>query len=219
MTAAALSPQTGLKRLAAGLGLLCALLFLLAVENRYAMEAVRALETGFGAAVDRAARLAGDVPSRAADGVSGLTEALPFAAPLAAAPGDVPLEGEFVTADGSAPASVAFVGAEVRFGSGETFRTEPIRIAAGSDRFDGGQTFARRLNARADAQIELRRIVPTSPDARVSTSPLCEGGTPGSMALLHRGGQVDVMLLRARANPEPDAQPGGLCGVWTFQRR
>lgn len=219
MTAAALPPQTGLKRLAAALGVLCTLLFLMAVENRFAMEAVRALETGVSAIGDRAASLVGDAPSRAAERISSLTEALPFAAPVAAAPGDVPLMGEFVAADGAVPGSIAFVAAEVRFGSGERFRTEPMRIASGSDRFEAGQTYARRLGARGDAQIELRRILPTAPGERVPASPLCDGGTPASLALLHRGGQVDVMLFRAGAAAGPDAQPGALCGVWTFQRR
>jgi hypothetical protein len=217
--AAALPPHTGLKRLAAALGVLCTVLLLLAMENRFAVEAVRALETGVGAVGQRAARLAGDMPSRAAEGVSSLTEALPFAAPVAAAPEDVMLAGEFVAVDRVGPGSVAFVAAEVRFGAGETWRTQPIRIAAGGDRFDGSQTFARRLKARADAQIELRRIVPATQDGAVASTPLCSGGTPGSLALLHRGAQVDVMLFRAGANPGPDAEPGGLCGVWTFQRR
>ena len=217
--AAALPPHTGLKRLAAALGVLCTALLLLATENRFAVEAVRALETGVGAVGQRAARLAGDLPSRAAEGVASVTEVLPFAAPVAAAPEDVVLAGEFVTVDGATPGLVAFAAAEVRFGSGETWRTQPLRIAAGSDRFDGSQTFARRLKARADAQIELRRIVPATADGAVSSTPLCGGATPGSMALLHRGAQVDVMLFHAGASPGPDAQPGRLCGVWTFQRR
>lgn len=218
-TAAALPRQSGLKRLAAALAVLCAALLLLAVENRFAVEAVRAFEAGVGAVAERAAALTGEMPSRAAEGVSSLSDALPFAAPVSAAPEDVVLAGEFVTVDGAAPASVAFVAAEVRFGSGEAFRTEPIRVAAGGDRFEAGQTFARRLKARADAQIELRAITPASPDSRVPSSPLCGGETPGSMALLHRGGQVDVMLFRAGASLGPDAPPGALCGVWTFQRR
>ncbi|HZV85569.1 MAG TPA: hypothetical protein VFF48_11345 [Brevundimonas sp.] len=217
--AAAMPPQTGLKRLAAALGVLCTVLSLLALENRFALEAVRALETGVGAVADRAARLAGDMPSRAAEGVTSLTDALPFAPPVAAAPEDVALAGDFFTVDGAGPASVAFVAAEVRLGSGEAFRTEPSRIATGSDRYEAGQTFARRLKARADAQIELRRIVPATPDGEVASTPLCGGGTPGMLALLHRGAQVDVMLFRVGPNPGPDAQPGRLCGVWTFERR
>jgi len=215
--AAALPPHKGLKRLAAALAVLCMVLLLVATENRLALEAVRAVETGVGAVAGRAARIAGDLPSQAAERVSGLSGSLPFAPPLAAAPEDVVLAGEFVIVDGVAPASIAFAGAEVRFGSGEPFRTEPLRIAAGSDRFESGQTFARRLKARADAQVELRRIVPAAADGEVPATVLCGGAAPGSMALLHRGGQVDVMLFRASATPEP-AEPGGLCGVWTFQR-
>lgn len=219
MTAVALPPQTGLKRLAAALGLVCTVLFLLAVENRYALDAVQAVETGARGFAERATRLAGDVPSRTADGVARLTQSLPFAAPVAAAPEDRMLEGEFGAADGAAAASVAFAGAEVRFGSGETYRTEPLRIAAGGERFEAGQTFARRLNARADAQIELRRIVPATPEAGVPPSSLCDGARPGVVALLHRNDQLDVMLFRAGAGLGPDAPTGGLCGVGTFQRR
>lgn len=223
MSAAALPRQTGLKRLAGALTFLCLVLFLLAVENRQAVEAWRALRDEALPAAGRVADWAGRLPSGAADGLSGLKAAV-AAAPetFAADPADAVLAGEFGPADEATRAAVgavAFVGAEVTFDAGETFNTRPLRIAAGREAFVGGQTFADRLDAPADAQIELRQIVPAARNQPVPVSASCGGATPGVVALLHRRDRVDMMVFRARTIVGPDAPSSTLCGVWSFRRR
>ncbi|HEX8662008.1 MAG TPA: hypothetical protein VF686_09075 [Brevundimonas sp.] len=223
MSAAALPRQTGLKRLAGALAFVCLVLFLLAIENRYAIEAWRALRDEAVPTAGRVAEWAGRLPTGAADGLSGLKKAVTKnPTTMAADPGDVMLVGEFGAADESTRAvtgGVAFVGAVVRFDTGETFRTQPLRIAAGREVFIGRETFARRLNAPADAQIELRRIVPQAGARSVAASVLCGGAAPGGMALLHRQDRVDVMVFRAGTFIGPDAPPSALCGVWSFRKR
>lgn len=131
---------------------------------------------------------------------------------------DAPLTGRFVaSAPDAAFAEVAFEGAMIRLGD-ETLRTRPWRIAAGRDGAVQGWTFARRLAAAPDAQIELRQVVPAQDDAAIAASPLCAGRSPGTVALLHRQDQVDVMLFRAGATPGPDAPVDVLCGAWTLRR-
>lgn len=221
MSAAALPRQTGLKRLAAALALVCLVLFLLAIENRHAIEAWRALRDAAVPAAGRVAEWAGRLPSGAGDGLSGLKAAVLDPETLAAGPADAVLAGEFGPADEAtrvAAGAVAFVGADLRFDMGETFHTQPLRIASGRDAFVEGQTFADRWAAPADAQIELRRIVP-SQSPRVPSSALCRGAVPGVVALLHRQDRVDVMVFRARTIIGPDASPSAVCGAWSFRQR
>ncbi|MDP3803910.1 hypothetical protein [Brevundimonas sp.] len=223
MSAAALPRQTGLKRLAGALTFLCLVLFLLAIENRQAIEAWRGLRDEALPAAGRVADWAGRLPSGAADGLSGLKAAV-AADPeiLAAGPADALLAGEFAPGDEATRAAVgavAFIGADLKFDAGETLRTRPLRIAAGREAFAAGQTFADRLDAPADAQIELRQIVPAVQDPPVPASASCGGGTPGVVALLHRRDRVDMMVFRARTIVGPDAPLSALCGVWSFRRR
>jgi len=223
MPAAALPRQTGLKRLAAGLAFVCLVLFLLAIENRQAVGAWRGLRDDVAPAAGRVAEWAGRLPSGAADGLSGLKNAV-AADPttIAADAADAVLAGEFGPADDATRAdtgAVAFVGADVRFDAGDTFRTRPLRIAAGREAFVAGQTFAERWDASAEAQIELRRIVPPARRRSVAASALCGGAIPGVIALLHRQERVDIMVFRARTVVGPDAPATALCGVWSFRQR
>lgn len=223
MSAAALPRQTGLKRLAGALAFLCLVLFLLAIENRHAIEAWRAVRDEAVPAAGRVADWAGRLPSGAADGLSGLRTAVAADPGIVAADAtDAMLAGEYGPTDEATrvtAGAVAFVGADLRFDRGETFHTRPLRIAAGREAFVAGQTYSGRWGAPADAQIELRRIVPAAQGRTVAASALCGGATPGVVALLHRQNQVDVMIFRARTVVGPDAAPSALCGAWSFRRR
>jgi hypothetical protein len=223
MSAAALPRPTGLKRLAAALTFLCLVLLLLAIENRQAIEAWRALRDEALPAAGRVVEWAGRLPSGASDGLSGLKAAV-AANPeiLAADPADALLAGEFAPGDAATRAAVgavAFVGADVKFDAGVTFHTRPLRIAAGREAFAAGQTFAERLNAPADAQIELRQIVPAAQGQPISVSAPCDGATPGAVALLHRRDRVDMLVFRTRTIIGRDASPSAVCGAWSFRRR
>ena len=91
--------------------------------------------------------------------------------------------------------------------------------AAGREHFVFGQTFAGRLKAPANAQIELRRIIPVTRGEPVKRSTLCGGDVPGLVALLHRRDRVDLMLFRAAARPGSEAPVADLCGVWRLRAR
>lgn len=221
MPAASASQQTGLKRLAAALAFLCLVLFLLAIENRQATEAWRALRDDAAPAAGRIADWAARLPSGTADGLSGLKTAV-AADPRAADARDVVLTGEFSPADEAtrvAVGGVAFVRADLRFDNGDTLHTQPLRIAAGREAFVAGQTFAGRWDAPVDAQIELRRVVPEAHNRPVTASAPCGGAVPGVVALLYRGDRADMMVFRARTVVGPEAPPAAVCGVWSFRQR
>lgn len=215
--------QTGLRSLAGGLAFLCLVLFLLAIEQKQAVAAWEAVRDEAAPAARRAADWAGRLASGEADDLTGLKAAIADDGnPRAAASGDAVLAGEYGPADDIARAALGgatFAGAGIRFDTGQNFRTTPLRIAAGREHFVFGQTFADRLEAPADAQIELRRIIPASRGEPVKPSPLCGGDTPGLVALLHRRDRVDLMLFRAGARPGPDAPVSALCGVWRLKAR
>lgn len=223
MPAAALPRQTGLKRLAAALAVLCLVLFLLAIENRHAVGAWRVLRDEAAPAARRVADWAARLPSGSAGGLSGLKAAVATDPRILTADArDVVLMGEFGSADEAtrvATGAVAFVGADLRFDSGDIFHTQPLRIAAAQETFIAGQTFARRWNAPADAQIELRRIVPEARDRPVAKSAACGGAAPGVVALLHRQDRLDMMVFRARTVVGPGASSTALCGFWSFRQR
>lgn len=223
MPAAAASRQTGLKRLAAALAFLCLVLFLLAIENRQATEAWRALRDEAAPTAARVADWAARLPSGQADGLTGLKTAVATdPRRLTADPRDIVLTGEFGPADEAtrvAVGAVAFVGADLRFETGDTLHTQPLRIASGRDAFVAGQTFAGRWDAPADAQIELRRIAPGTRSRPVAASAPCGGEIPGVVALLHRRDRVDMMVFRARTIVGPDAPPAAVCGAWSFRKR
>lgn len=216
--------QTGMKSLAGGLAFLCLTLFLLAIEQKQAVEAWRALREDAVPAAGRTIDWAVQGLSGEASGVDGLKQAVVGTGGLAAAAleTDSVLSGEFAPADAetrNAVGAVSFVGAAVRFESGDSLRTAPLRIAAGRERYSFSQTFAGRLGAPEDAQIELRRIVPASRAEPVAPTALCGGRTPGVIALLHRRDRVDLMLFRARAVVGPEAPADALCGHWRFHAR
>ena len=221
MSAAAAPSQTAMKRLAGALSFVCLVLFLLAIEQKQTVAAWEALRAGAGPVARGVADWAGRLPDGAADGLEGLKAAVADEAePLAAEPGSTAvLGGEYGPADETTRAALGaltVVGAELRFENGERLRTRPLRIAAGRDAFAPGQTFAGRLNAPADAQIELRAVVPTA----APTSPgLCGGEPAGTAALLHRGARVDLMLFRAGVAIGPATPPSALCGAWSFTAR
>lgn len=215
--------QTGLKSLAGALGFLCLVLFLLAIEQKHAVAAWQAVRDDAAPAAVRVADWAGRLTSGDAGGLTGLKAAIADDSNLLAADAtDAVLAGEYGPADEIARAALGgatFAGAGIRFDTGESFRTSPLRIAAGRDHFVFGQTFADRLEASADAQIELRRIIPAARGEPVKPSPLCGGEAPGLVALLHRRDRVDLMLFRAGAQPGPDAAVASLCGAWRLKAR
>lgn len=215
--------QTGMKRLAGALAFVCLVLFLLAIEQKQAVAAWVSIRDEAVPAAGRVADWAGRLSSGEADGLTGLEAALADDAnPLAATATDAALSGEFVPVDEVTRAALGgatFTGALVRFDTGESLRTSPLRIAAGRENLDFGQTFADRMEAPADAQIELRRIVPLTRGQPVAPSPLCGDQTPGLIALLHRRDRVDVMLFRAPARLGPDAPVATLCGAWRLKAR
>jgi hypothetical protein len=126
---------------------------------------------------------------------------------------DVILTGRFVSIDVEMPVVVAFDGPRVTL-NGQTLTTRPLRIAAGSDAFAPGQTFAERLNARADAQIELREIVPAIDADAVAPSALCGEVVPSALALLHRQDTVDLMLFLQGTETAALGEP---CAVWALK--
>lgn len=235
MTAAAAPQQTVLKGLAAALAFVCLVLFLLAIEQKQAVAAWQAIRHDAAPAAERAIDGIGRLPtivvgrwskvrqSAAGNDWSGFRRVVPVdRRPLAAQDQDAALDGAFDAADDATrdlAAGVSFVGAILRFDTGETWRTRPVRIAAGREAFTVGGTFADRLAAPADAQIELRRIVPADGADAVAPSPLCGGQAPGGMAVLHRGDRVDVMLFRAGSNIGPASPPTALCGILRFRAR
>lgn len=209
--------RVGMKILTAVLTTVCAIELLIAFEQirppsewRVAQEASPTLPDVGLPVLDIGPWLSG-----ARDSLAGVFWPKPV---LVADPGDALLIGRFTTADpGVALATAAFADATMTLDD-ETLRTRPWRIASGRDGAVRGWTFARRLAAAPDAQIELREIVPADADQAVSASPLCAGRPPGVVALLHRQDQVDLMLFRAGATPGPDAPPDALCGSWTLRR-
>lgn len=222
MSAATTRPQTAVKRLAGGLSFVCLVLFLLAVEQKDTVAAWETLRDGAGPAARRAADWAGRLPSGAAKGIEGLRSAGAGAdRPRAAAARSAAiLRGEYDPADEAARAaagSLAFLGAELRFGNGDVLRTRPLRIAAGRESFAPGQTFAARLDAPADAQIELREVLAPS-RGRAGAVRLCGGEAAGAVALLHRRDRVELMLFRSRTIGA-QTPPAALCGVWRFRAR
>lgn len=216
------SDRRGLKGLAGVLTFVCTVLFLLAIEQKQAVEAWTAIRDRTIPAVQRVAAW---VVDGASDGVSGLKQAAqgddrPLAA---AADADVVLAGEFAPADDATREAVGgatFVRALIQLEGGDVFRTRPLRIATGRERFiHDGPTYAARFDAPEDAQIELRQIVPHARQQAVAPTALCGGEVPGAIALLHRQDRVDMMLFRARTVIGPDAPTVSLCGVWSFRER
>ena len=209
------SRQRGLKSLAGGLSFVCLVLFLLAIEQKQAMQAWDAVRDN---AAPMAQRLADRVVEGAADGLSGLKRAADSGGrPASAGSDSAVLAGAFAPADDAtrdAVGGAAFAGARIQFETGGALHTRPLRIAAGGEIFArGGETFAARLDAPRDAQIELRQVV--APGG----ASLCDGHVPGVVALLHRGDRVDVMIFRGQTIVGPDAPADALCGVWLFEAR
>lgn len=212
--------RRALKALASALAFVCLVLFLLAIEQKHAVTAWQTVRYDAGPAIARAGSW---IANGAADGVAGLrTTAAAPREPLSAAAEDSLLTGEFRPADEATRQSVGgavFVGAEIRLESGATLRTRPLRIAAAREAFVSGATFADRWNAPADAQIELRTVIPAETERTVAASPLCGGQAPGAVALLHRRDRVDLMLFRAGVPVGPDAPASAVCGAWSLVRR
>jgi len=211
----------GLKGLAGVLTFVCIVLFLMAIEQKQAVEAWTALKDGAVPAVGRIFNWAAE---GASDGMDGLkTAAVGTDGPLTASPEDAVLAGEFGPADDATRETVGgvtFTGAAIRLERGETFRTRPLRIAAASEAFNTlRETFATRLDAREDAQIELRAVVPPATEQTVAASALCGGVAPGVVALLHRRDHVELMLFRERTIVGAEAPAEALCGVWRFRAR
>ena len=212
----------GLKGLAGVLFFVCLVLFLMAIEQKQAVEAWAAVRDGAAPAVRRIADWAADGASEGLDGLKTAAAGPPDSRPTAT-PNAVVLAGEFGPADDvtrETVGSATFAGATIRLERGETLRTRPLRIATGDQAYNTlGETFATRLNARRDAQIELRAVVPNDRQAAVPASPLCKGAAPGVVAVLHRRDQVELMMFRERIIVGDDTPVDALCGVWRFRAR
>lgn len=220
MSAAAPS-RIAMKSLAGGLFLVCAGLFLLAVEQKHAVAAWQALRDGSGPAVRGAMAGVGRLPDVAVEGGERVRTAFVHQAAVlrarqtAAPEGPPPVIPVLRTRQPlpTAPAGpLTLVGAELRFGEGDVLNTRPLRIAHGRDVFAPGQTFASRLGLPAEAQIELREVTTPAP------SRLCDGDAPAAAALSFRGDQVDLMLFRVR-DIGPATPPAALCGAWSVPIR
>lgn len=227
MTAATARSRTAMKRLAGALSFVCLVLFLLAIEQKHTVAAVEALRYEAGPAMRRAADWAAGLPSGAAGGFetvrAGVARQTASWRASDAAPSDSDNSRERggASAEGAAlhdAGSLTMVRAELRFGNGETLRTRPQRIAWGRQAFSPGQTFAARLNAPADAQIELREVVAPARGQPVPPLSLCGGEPARVAALLHRRDRVQVMLFRS-TTVGSQTPPSALCGVWSFPAR
>jgi hypothetical protein len=226
MSAAAAPSQTVLKRLAGALAFVCTVLFLLAIEQKHAVAAWETVRAETGPAARRVADWAGRLPPAAAEEFGRLRSMVarqtaswtapqadaadPRAATTGAPAGATPVAVH--------PGSLTQVRAELRFGNGDTLHTRPLRIAWGRDIYAADQTFAARLNAPADAQIELREVVASGPRRPLSPTALCGGEPAAVAALLHRGDRIDLMLFRSPAIG-PRTPPTAVCGVWSFPTR
>ncbi len=188
------------------LAVVCLVLFLLAIEQRQAVQTWHAVRDGVAPAMRQASDWLG---ARTSD----VREVLDPTPPVAADPVDVILTGKFVSMDVEAPVVIAFHGPRVTLND-QTLTTRPLRIAAGSDAFAPGQTFAERLNARADAQIELREIVPAIDADTVAPSALCGEAVPSALALLHRQDTVALMLFLQGTETASLGEP---CAVWALK--
>ncbi|PZN99186.1 MAG: hypothetical protein DCF29_19295 [Alphaproteobacteria bacterium] len=188
------------------LAVVCLALFLLAIEQRQAVEAWHAVRNGAAPTMQQASDWLG---ARTSD----VREALDPTPPLAADPVDVILTGTFVSIDAETPIIAGFEGSRVTLND-QTLTTRPLRIAAGSDVFAPGQTFAERLDGRNDAQVELREVVPNDEADTVATSALCGGAAPSTVALLHRQQKVDLMLFPQGTEATSLGEP---CAVWALK--
>ena len=225
MTAATARPRTAMKRLAGALALVCMVLFLLAIEQKHAVAAWESVRTGAGPAARHVAGWARGLPPRAAGAYEGLRSAVARHTASWSEPRGAAGSGEARAADVASetapavdPGGLTLIGAELRFGNGEVLQTRPLRIAYGRDAFAPGQTFAARLNAPADAQIELREVVAPARGQPAAPSSLCGGESVRAAAVLHRRDRVELMLFRTRTIGSA-TPPDGLCGVWSFPAR
>ena len=188
------------------LAVVCLVLFLLAIEQRQAVQTWHAVRDGAAPAMQQASDWLNAW-------TSDVRKAMDPTPPVAADPVDVILTGRFLSIDVETPMVAAFEGSRVTLND-QTLTTRPLRIVAGSDAFAPGQTFAERLNARADAQIELREVVPATDADTVPPSALCGEAVPSALALLHRQDTVDLMLFLQ--GPET-ASLGEPCAVWALK--
>lgn len=187
-----------MRKLAGGLGFLCVVLLLLAFDEQQATRAVDAVRAHVGPVVSRAGALIRGEPA-------------PVPAPAA---GAYPvLFGRFEPQGPGPGGPLDFAAAELRFEAGGVLRTRPARIAYGRE------GFAARLHLPADAQIELREVVPLKGARSVEPSVLCQNEVPGWVALAQHDGRVEIMVIRAGAAPG-ETDPGlALCGAWTYVKR
>lgn len=188
-----------MNRLAGVLAIVCAVLLVLAFDEggaRAAYETVR----------DRAVPMAERVIARA-----GGRSARDTAAPAA---GVYPvIIGEFRPKGETPLGAIRFEGALVRLEDGIVWRTTPHRIAYGRE------AWAAEFKAGAEAQIEVRRIVPVAGSHAVGASAACGGAVPGWLALLPRRDRLDLMLFRDGPAPGTTDSAGALCGRWVYDRR
>lgn len=216
MTTAALPERNWLMPLNAVLAVVCTVLFLLAIEQRQALDVWHAVRSALSGAVERTSGWLDD----GAGAVSRLASARP--APVAPDPADRMLDGVFapepVEGDDAAPGGIiTFQRQEVRFESGAVLRTRPLRITTAGEARVEGRTLADRLNTVAEAQIEWRLANAPLKEEAEAAAHLCNGAAPERMAILHRTGRVDLLLFPA--GPEPLEAMAAPCGEWRLRAR
>lgn len=193
------------------LAAVCALLFLLAIEQRQAVEAWHAVRDAAAALVER-------TDGWVEAGASGMTRlATGRPAPTAPDPVDAVLSGAFVSEAPEAPGEVVFQHQNIRFGAGPILHTRPLRITtAGEVRLEG-RTLAERLNTVPEAQIEWRRVEAPEKAEAEAAARLCAGAAPNSLAILHRADRVDLLLFPAGSAPANEMTAP--CGQWRLRAR
>lgn len=193
------------------LAVVCAVLFLLAIEQKQTLAAWAAVRSAAVALFERS----GGWMESGASGVARL--AAPQPASSAPEPADIVLRGAFAPEDPETwPGGVVFRHQEILFEkAGVTLQTLPLRIMAAGDVRIQGRTLAARLNTVAEAQIEWRRIeAPTADDAAAAAG-LCGGAAPERLAILHRADKVDLLLFPiGSASLKDMAAP---CGEWRLR--
>lgn len=208
MTTAALPARNWLMPLNAVLAVVCAVLFLLAIEQRQALEVWQAVRS---AVVSMFERNGGWID----EGVARLASARP--APTAPDAVDVVLSGAFVSEGPETSVEVVFQHQDIRFDTGPTLHTRPWRITTAGETRVEGRTLAERFNTVPEAQIEWRQVEAATADEAEAAAGLCAGTAPERLAILHRADRVDLLLFAAgSASLDEMTAP---CGDWRLRAR
>lgn len=144
-----------------------------------------------------------------------------FTRVLATSP--VSLEGSFTPRDettqqatGSVTLEHARITTEL---GGLDVGSEPVRILQGRDAIDQEGSFSARFGMGRSEQVELRRVRQLSADAPALTGVgLCQGQTPGLVALWPGRDRMVMVVWPEGAGPGPDSPRNAACGIWNYRR-